>query len=73
MTLDEEFAVIDAQAKERELMRVQIEILKLRLQLVREMFVDVRSRMRFNKLLEQYPQFDDDPATKAWLQKHGKR
>jgi len=73
MTLDEEFAVIDAQAKERELMRVQIEILTLRLQLVRGMFVDVRSRMRLNKLLEQYPQFDDEPATKAWLQKHGKR
>lgn len=73
MTLSEEFAVIDAQAKERELMRVQIEILTLRLQLVRGMFVDVRSRMRLNKLLEQYPQFDDEPATKAWLQKHGKR
>ena len=73
MTLSEEFAVIDAQAKERELMRVQIEILTLRLQLVRGMFVDVRSRMRLNKLLEQYPQFDDEPATKAWLQKQGKR
>lgn len=73
LPLETEFAIIDAQAKERELMRLKIEILTIRLQLARGMFVDVKSRMRLNKLLEQYPHFDDDPATKAWLQKHGKQ
>ena len=71
--LEKEFAIIAAEAKERELKRIQIEILTIRLQLARGMFVDVRSRMRLNKLLEQYPEFDDDFATKAWLQKHGKQ
>jgi hypothetical protein len=70
--LEKEFAIIAAEAKERELKRIQIEILTIRLQLARGMFVGVRSRMRLNKLLEQYPEFDDDFATKAWLQKHGK-
>lgn len=71
-SLEKEFAIIAAEAKERELKRIQIEILTIRLQLARGMFVDVRSRMRLNKLLEQYPDFDDDFATKAWLQKHNK-
>lgn len=71
-SLEKEFAIIAAEAKERELKRIQIEILTIRLQLARGMFVDIKSRMRLNKLLEQYPNFDDDFATKAWLQKHGK-
>lgn len=56
--LEQEFAVIDADAKSRELMRAQIAILSIQLDLARGNFVAVESRKRLRDLLAKYPQFD---------------
>lgn len=58
LTLEQEFAIIDADAKSRELMRAQIAILSIQLDLARGAFVGFESRKRLSDLLAKYPQFN---------------